>query len=144
MNIIIDLDGTLCDNKHREHLIKQAKPDWDAYFLACGADTPMRPTISAAQFWAHAGQRIIILSGRGEIARAHTENWLALYRVPYNELLMRPIGDFTPDEQLKWQWAVELGLTPANTFVVLDDRDKVVRMWREGGFTCWQVAPGDF
>jgi hypothetical protein len=27
---------------------------------------------------------------------------------------------------------------------VLDDRDQVVRMWRDLGLTCVQVAPGDF
>jgi hypothetical protein len=27
---------------------------------------------------------------------------------------------------------------------VLDDRDQVVRMWRDLGLTCAQVAPGDF
>jgi hypothetical protein len=27
---------------------------------------------------------------------------------------------------------------------VFDDRDKVVKMWRENGINCFQVAPGDF
>jgi hypothetical protein len=25
-----------------------------------------------------------------------------------------------------------------------DDRDKVVKMWRDNGIICFQVAPGDF
>ena len=27
---------------------------------------------------------------------------------------------------------------------VLDDRNQVVKMWRENGLTCLQVAEGDF
>jgi len=29
-------------------------------------------------------------------------------------------------------------------FLVVDDRDKVVKMWRDLGFNTFQVAPGDF
>jgi hypothetical protein len=31
-----------------------------------------------------------------------------------------------------------------DVFCVVDDRQKVVDMWRENGLTCFQVAPGDF
>jgi hypothetical protein len=27
---------------------------------------------------------------------------------------------------------------------VFDDRDKVVKMWRDEGVACFQVAPGEF
>jgi hypothetical protein len=40
--------------------------------------------------------------------------------------------------------ADKLGFTPENTFLVLDDRDQVVKMWRERGFRCLQVANGNF
>jgi hypothetical protein len=29
-------------------------------------------------------------------------------------------------------------------FLVVDDRDKVVKMWRDLGLNTFQVAPGDF
>ena len=31
-----------------------------------------------------------------------------------------------------------------DVFLVVDDRQKVVNMWRDLGLTCVQVAPGDF
>jgi len=34
-----------------------------------------------------------------------------------------------------------LGYTPS---VVFDDRDRVVKMWRENGIRCFQVAEGNF
>ncbi len=66
---------------------------------------------------------------------------------------MRPHGDYTPDEVLKSDWCDEYRLVPRGArelpddkpvALVFDDRDKVVRMWRERGFRCLQVAPGNF
>ena len=31
-----------------------------------------------------------------------------------------------------------------DVFLVVDDRDKVVKMWRDLGLNTFQVAPGDF
>jgi hypothetical protein len=31
-----------------------------------------------------------------------------------------------------------------DVFMTVDDRQKVVDMWRDLGLTCFQVAPGDF
>jgi hypothetical protein len=55
---------------------------------------------------------------------------------------MRKIGDFRPDEVLKKEWLDEVG--PENIKMIFDDRDKVVKMWRDNGITCLQVAPGNF
>ena len=38
----------------------------------------------------------------------------------------------------------ELNISKEDIFCIFDDRDKVVKMWREEGLTCMQVAPGDF
>jgi hypothetical protein len=55
---------------------------------------------------------------------------------------MRAAGDFTPDEELKWQWIAEYDLSMI--MCVFDDRTKVVQMWRSLGLACFQVAPEDF
>ena len=39
MKIVFDLDGTLADGAHREHLIRGETKDWDAYFAASDRDT---------------------------------------------------------------------------------------------------------
>ena len=51
-----------------------------------------------------------------------------------------------PDDTLKQNW-LDL-LFPDNKkediVCVFDDRDKVVKMWRDNGLTCFQVAEGAF
>lgn len=53
---------------------------------------------------------------------------------------MRPIGDNTPDDQLKERWLDEhiVGSGKQIDFV-FDDRPKVVRMWRRRGIFVFDV-----
>lgn len=90
--------------------------------------------------------RIIFMSGRDEECRATTVTWL-VGQMPWLstiDLFMRPQGDTRPD------WVVKAELFDAhvrdqyNVLGVFDDRDQVVRMWREMGLTVLQVADGNF
>ncbi len=49
---------------------------------------------------------------------------------------------FVDDAELKREWLHELGKD--SVFLVVDDRKKVVDMWRKEGMDVWQVAEGDF
>lgn len=97
-----------------------------------------------------AGAEVRIWSGRSDAVRTETIEWLNRYfscgfDAASVELKMRRDGDFTPDEKLKESWLDELSPDDAGRLVaVFDDRDKVVRMWREAGVSCFQVAPGEF
>ena len=48
-----------------------------------------------------------------------------------------------PDEILKKEM-LNTFLNIDEVFLVVDDRQKVVDMWRELGLNTWQVAPGNF
>lgn len=89
------------------------------------------------------GYTIVIFSGRGAIAKTATIMWLARHDCWHHKIRMRDEGDFTPDNELKRKWYEEARWKDDVAFVV-DDRQKVVDMWREMGLTCFQVAPGDF
>ena len=51
-----------------------------------------------------------------------------------------------PDDKLKKGWLDDIfpGKDKDRILCVFDDRDKVVKMWRDSGLTCMQVAPGNF
>jgi hypothetical protein len=54
---------------------------------------------------------------------------------------MRPIGDHTPDDELKERWLKEALAEGKTIEYVFDDRPKVVRVWRKHGifvFNCCQ------
>jgi len=45
---------------------------------------------------------------------------------------------------LKKGWLDEMIEEGHEIMCVYDDRDKVVKMWRDNGISCFQVAPGPF
>ena len=139
--IIVDLDGTLALNDHRQHYLEGEK-NWDAFFEACDKDDPNWPVIRTVRLLDEAGYKILIFSGRVERTRRKSEKWLAQYGVPFERLVMRPNENYNPDDALKEQWLNKVGKD--RVFFVLDDRDKVVRMWRDQGLSCFQVAKGAF
>lgn len=146
--VIVDLDGTLALNKHREHLIDKStgrKPDWVSYFSACDKDLPNKAVIESVNALKNIGYRIHIFSARGDIVRNKTIDWLDKYQVMYDELTMREMDTYTPDEILKRFWLLDFYPNyKEDILCVFDDRDKVVNMWRSVGITCFQVAEGNF
>lgn len=68
--------------------------------------------------------------------RSPTKNYEALY--------LRPNGDKRKDYVVKRQIYEESVKDKFNVLFVLEDRDQVVKMWREIGLTCFQVEYGDF
>jgi hypothetical protein len=60
-------------------------------------------------------------------------------------LVMRDEGDYTADDTLKRSWYENmLSEDKSRLVAVFDDRDRVVKMWRDVGVTCFQVADGEF
>lgn len=136
-SIVIDLDGTLTDLTHRLHHIKDKESkDWDAFFAACGDDAENK-WCSFIMRGLSPEARIVIVSGRPERCRKATEQWLKDRQIPYHELYFaRKDGDHAPDDLLKEQWLKAFG--PENILFCIDDRQRVVDMWRRNGVVCLQ------
>lgn len=133
---LVDVDGTLALSPHRDPY------DW----RTADRDLPNYPVITAVQaLAAHPDVKAIIaVSGRRESARGLTESWLGLHRVPYSLLLMRRDGDYRSDDVVKEELFREQIEPNYQVIAAIDDRDRVVKMWRRLGLVCFQVAEGDF
>ncbi|MEK6880974.1 MAG: polynucleotide kinase, partial [Nanoarchaeota archaeon] len=59
-------------------------------------------------------------------------------------LLMRTSEDTRNDSIVKKELYEHFIKNKFNVIAVFDDRDRVVKMWRSIGLSCFQVAPGDF
>lgn len=143
---IFDLDGTLALIEHRRHYVTGGRNDWRAFFRACVRDVPNAPVIATLQALRAAGNEIWIWSGRSDEVRVETETWLkANVLADIGWLKMREAGDYTPDDELKQGWFGSMAdIDKARLCAVFDDRDRVVKMWRDNGVPCFQVAPGEF
>lgn len=135
--ILVDIDGTLA-------LMNGRSPyDWSRVF----EDSVNEPVVNHLLNMRHRGNdvcRIILMSGRDEVSRAETERWLRFHGIPYDELHMRAKGDMRRDDLVKYELFNDHVRNNYRVEYVLDDRDQVVKMWRDIGLSCWQVAPGNF
>jgi len=86
---------------------------------------------------------IILCTGRGEEYREPTVAWLEKHNIPYDKLMLRPAKDFRSDAEIKKEMLEELQKDYKVQYV-LEDRDICVKMWRDNGLVCLQVAPGNF
>lgn len=139
--VIFDLDGTLANIDHRLHHVQNGNKNWDAFYKACPDDGPIDPIIELARMCDDAGHAVVISSGRSENVRAETEAWLDKHGVNYARLFMRPNQCFVPDQALKKAWLDEGLFGPKeNILFVVEDRDRMVQMWRQQGLLTLQCA----
>lgn len=146
-NVIFDLDGTLALCDHRRHHVEGPKKNWQAFFDECDKDEVNVPVQGIFNFYmGEPNVKVFILSGRSgdDVTLSKTVNWLAKNGLTPDHFEMRKPGDRRHDVTIKSEMVKKLGLTPENTIAVFDDRNSVVKMWRDMGFTCFQVADGDF
>ena len=146
--VIFDLDGTLADITARKELATKpnGKLDWDKFFDPSNIklDVPNKPVVKLAQMLAEDGFTINIFSGRSDKTKYTTRIWLTNNRIPFHKLVMRDYKrHFMPDNELKKQFLDE-HVDIDDVFMVVDDRQKVVDMWRSLGLTVFQVADGNF
>lgn len=133
---LVDVDGTLA--------IRQERNPYD--WRGAEADLPNTAVITAVQaLAAHPDvSAILVISGRHEGARALTMRWLSSNGVPFTDLFMRSGNDNRSDDIVKeeiFRTRIEPNYQVAG---IIDDRDRVVKMWRRLGLVCFQVAEGDF
>ena len=141
---IFDLDGTLCDCRHRLHHVTHGKRDWDAFFAGVPHDTLHEPIYAIlVALRAERCYAIVLCSGRPEKCRADTVQWLERYEVPYDALYMRPDGDTRPDHEVKSQILEGIKADGYEPFVAIDDRDSICEVWRNAGIMTLQCAPSE-
>lgn len=146
MNIIVDIDGTIAGPEQRLHYIQGENKDWDAFYEESVNDCAIYPNIDIVNTLSEE-HTIIFLTGRSEQYRKITEYWIEVRHLPfiYENLFMRADDDYRPDFEVKKE-IYETKILPkfGKVDLVLEDRDQVVKMWRELGITCWQVQEGSY
>ena len=147
--IIFDLDGTLALIDKRRDLSRKPNGKIDFKILHDPSniylDEPNMPVVKMTQLFAQDGFNIVIFSGRSDKTKFTTRSWLSNNRVPFHKLVMRPhkTMNFVSDEVLKKDM-LDKHLDINDIFMVVDDRQKVVDMWRSLGLICLQAAEGNF
>jgi HAD superfamily, subfamily IIIB (Acid phosphatase) len=140
--VIFDIDGTLADVSERIHHLRKQPKDWGAFFDGMAQDKAVRSMVRLCEILYSSGVKVILCSGRNEAHRGATVEWLARQGVRYHELLLRGDGDRRSDVVAKREMVA--GVDKRKVLFVVEDRSRVVEMWRAEGLVCLQCAPGDF
>lgn len=140
--VICDLDGTLCLFDRNE------KNAYDRDFENDKLNDTVSLILSNLIAMKRSGvEKIIFTSGRNNKFRDVTLRWIMskqLCDVYEFELYMREEDDVRGDEIVKREMYENHIKDKYYVDFVLDDRNKIVNMWRSLGLTCLQVAEGDF
>lgn len=134
--VICDLDGTLA--------IHNGRSPYE--YEKC--DTDLVNEAVRTILWQTTGTtaHLIFMSGRDDSCKERTEKWLKdTVNISRDyDLYMRKTGDDRPDYIVKKELFDNHVKDKFYVEFVLDDRNQVVRLWRDLGLTCLQVAEGEF
>jgi beta-phosphoglucomutase-like phosphatase (HAD superfamily) len=137
--VIADLDGTLCDVSEILHLVEGEERDFPA-FHAASAGCPATVDVAEAVRAARAnGAGILVVTSREFIWRDLTLDWLAAHDIPYDELIMRVVGDYRPDHVVKAEMLDDLegrGWTITDAW---EDQEDIADLWASRGITVHRV-----
>lgn len=106
--------------------------------------TPNMPVVRLTQALYQAGYKLVFITARSERYYNETFRWIIRNVAPLTDLLMRPEDDDRKDWRVKYDLFDQKVRNRFNVDIVIDDRERVVAMWRAIGLTCLQPDAGKF
>jgi uncharacterized HAD superfamily protein len=99
--IILDIDGTLCDNRMIIHMLTRPNKDFHGYHVE-SINTPIhQDVLEIARQARMNGLVVLVMTARPREYRDVTYAWLQKHNVPMDELHMKNTGDRRPDNEVK-------------------------------------------
>ncbi len=131
--VIFDIDGTLA------HMQNRGPFDLDKV----DRDAVNAIVAEQVEFHRSAGRKILIVSGRESYSKALTIEWLDFYGIKFDEIFMRPDGDYRKDTIIKREIYKNNIEGKYNVLCVYDDRLQVLDMWYSEGVFTFNVNQGN-
>ncbi len=132
--VIFDIDGTLA------LMGKRGPFDWMKVYK----DDINEIVSEQVEFHKSKGREIFVVTGRDEVCRKVTEEWLELYGIEYDRLFMRPKNDYRKDTLIKKEIYENEIVGKYNLLTVYDDRLSVCKTWHNLGVFVFTVNQGLF
>jgi hypothetical protein len=131
--VIVDLDGTLCDVSSILHHVDGEDRNYAA-FHAASADSPPRAEVVDAVRAAHAeGKAVLVVTSREFIWRDLSLDWLVAHDIPHDELVMRIVGDYRPDHEVKAEMLDQIEADGWSVSEAWEDSEDIIELWRSRG-----------
>lgn len=137
--VIADLDGTLCDVSGILHHLEGEERDFSA-FHAASADCPPRAEVVEAVRAAHdAGRAVLVVTSREFVWRDLTLDWLVAHEIPYDELVMRVVGDYRADHVVKAEMLDQIEADGWTVTEAWEDSQDILDLWKSRGIAVHAV-----
>ena len=143
IHIIVDLDGTICNNSERAKTLDvKSAISWKKFFEKCESDQPIEPILNWIQLLGEICN-IDIITGRPDYVRKQTIAWLKTHNIRFDTLWMRKYSDTMKSSEYK---AIKLKqlteLFPNDQFVLaFEDDEQCIEMYKEFGLTVIDPKP---
>ena len=125
--ILCDIDGTVANNDHRQHLLKNFN-NWNKFFLAMSKDDPYPKAVKLLENFSK-DYEIIFLTGRPERYRKETTEWLKKnINLKTFELIMRENEDFTDKVQAKKKM-FRNKLSSKKIKLIIENDEELINLW---------------
>jgi hypothetical protein len=139
--VVFDLDGVLSDAASRQHYLERPWRDWEAFFEACG-DDPLIEEIARLLGLLDPGLVIVLLTARPAWVRPQTLAWLHRYRLRWDLLVMRDIGEYRAAPEFKRRSVRELREAGFELVLSFEDDRRNVAMFRDEGVPSVYIHSG--
>ena len=101
-DILVDIDGTVANCEHRLHHIREKPKNFRKFMEACPDDTiiePVRDILRDLDQFSH--NRLVFCTGRSDLYRKETEDWIHAADLSSDAIYMRTQGDYRHDDIVK-------------------------------------------
>jgi hypothetical protein len=145
--VVCDIDGTISLIGKRVELLKVEPIDWESFYADSFEDQPVQVMVDLVRNLQSCGYVIVFFTSRREIVRTITEHWIKKHfgeGFRFAQLLMRDDLDYRSDLKTKSEMLIVNNLYPSNVAFILEDRDCLVKYFRDRNYTVLQVAEGGF
>jgi len=147
--LVIDIDGTLSNIEHRRHYVMNKPTKWKGTKMWREFNSSMH--LDTVNPWCleiierfKKDYSVILCTGRMTEFMKVTVKWLTDNQIHFTHLYMREDGDYRGDDIVKEEILKEKILPQYDILFTVDDRQRVVDMWRKNGLTCLQCDEGNF
>lgn len=126
--VMVDLDGTLYDTRHRDTVLDTDNPDkWDLFSAQCYGDTVMPGMATLVEVLAR-DYEICLVTGRSVKFIEETEQRLAEDGIPYDLLKMRSETNRATNGELKAKFVNEILGAGDEVVLAIDDNPSTIEV----------------
>lgn len=135
--VICDIDGTVANNDHRQHLLNGFKT-WDLFFNALDKDTPILEVIEYVLELHSNGKKIVFITGRPERFRKPTLSWLSRYFDFELNVFMRGNNDIRHKKLVKKDIFTN-NFNSEQIYIAIENDLELIDLWKSLGLQVKEI-----